>query len=83
MIKYAVVCNIGEHSGYVTKVELDDIWTGENPEGWTEQQLSGPHGHVAGYYASKDEACAILDEFLVCDAVQTGRYCYSHNPGGK
>ena len=77
---YIVVGNTAEHSGYIDKRDDDDCWCNENPQGWTNQDVTGPHGHILAECDTKKEAKAELDSFLECDSVEKGTYCYTHNP---
>ncbi|MCP4394889.1 MAG: hypothetical protein GY804_11585 [Alphaproteobacteria bacterium] len=78
-IKFLVIINNGEHSGSVAKVDMDEIWSNDNPHGWTYQYICGPHGSVLGEHESRKVAQTELDKYLECDAAEKGRYCYSHN----
>lgn len=80
MLKYIVVGDIGAHDGHIEIVEMDDIWNGENPTGWTWQDITGPHGSVIGECDTEAEAKQVLGDFLHCDARENGRYCFTHNP---
>ena len=82
-IKYFVIVNRGEHSGFVDDVDMDKIWRADNQNGWTYQQLTGPHGQVWGTYDTKAEARLELKKYLKCDAAERGDYCYTHNPHGR
>jgi hypothetical protein len=76
---YIVIVNSAEHSGFVCEVDYDNIWSSYNPDGWTYQEICGPHGAVWAKEDSKEEAQKTLDSFLECDAVERGEYCYTHN----
>jgi hypothetical protein len=81
--KYLVIENGPKHSGYVAEVDIDNIWQANfNEDGWTYQQIAG-NGNVAGEYDTEEEAQEHLDAFLECDAPETGKYCYTHNPDGN
>ena len=77
---FYVIVNDGEHSGFVKPMDEEQAWTGSNRDGWTYQQLCGPHGSVYGSY--KDEATAnkALAKYLECGSQEQETYCYSHNP---
>lgn len=80
-IKFMVIGDIGAHDGFVMEVDYDDIWqANENEGGWTYQQVEGPHGTRLGEYDTREDADAHLADWLKCDAVEQGRYCYIHNP---
>lgn len=81
MIHFAVG-DVAAHEGYVTKRHADDAWTPEQPNGWTYQEVTGAHGRVLYEGPSEEKARAELDAWLVCDAPETGRCCYAHNPTG-
>jgi hypothetical protein len=76
---YFAVGDVAEHSGSVTSKDASDMWTPENPGGWT---LGGVQrgGRILYEGPSERDAHAALDAFLVCDAAERGVYCYSHNP---
>ena len=78
-IKYLVVVNNAEHSGFTSKQDYDKIWCTENPNGWTYQDITGPYGHVFEERDTKAEAIAILDKWLECNAEENDTYCYTHN----
>lgn len=77
---FIAVGNTGAHSGYIEKMDADDIWCNENPHGWTYQHVCGSHGHIIAECDTREEAQSALDAFLECDSVEKGRYCYTHNP---
>ena len=78
---YFAVGNIPEHSGFIDERNADDCWmAGWNETGWTYQDVTGSHGTIFAECETREEAQAILDEYLVCDSVETGTYCYTHNP---
>ena len=78
-IVYYACGDVAVHSGHVQSVPVRSLF----PEGSvTEQSIAGAHGTVL--YSGPDKVAAqeALDEFLVCDAPETGRCCYAHNPAG-
>ena len=77
---YFVVGNIAAHSGYIAMEDENDIWCNKNPEGWTYQDVTGPHGTILGLYETREEAQKELDKYMECDSVENGTYCYTHNP---
>ena len=44
-IRYAVVYNRGENTTKIERVNMNDIFDSNNPDGWTFQDLGGSHGH--------------------------------------
>jgi len=65
------VGNIAAHEGHVTSVSGED---------WTYQRdVTGAHGTVLYEGPSESEARSVLSEWLKCDAVEKGEYCYAHN----
>lgn len=64
------VGDIAAHDGSVFSVIGDD---------WTYQELCGSHGTVLYEGPSEAEARRILAEWLQCDSVDKGTYCYTHN----
>ncbi len=80
---FIAVGNNAEHSGFVTQLDRADIWTSDNPGGWTYQDACGSHGTVLGEFDTEAEARSCLREFLVCPAAAVGSYCYTHNPSGR
>jgi len=44
-IKYAVVYNRGANTAEITTVNMNDIFTSNNNNGWTFQSLGGPHDY--------------------------------------
>jgi len=80
---FIVVGDIAAHSGFVTEEFAEDIWSSDNPGGWTYQHVCGSHGTAIGEFTTRKEAEECLREFLKCDSVDNGTYCYSHNPGGR
>ena len=77
---YLVIVNRAAHDGYIQKVNMDNSWSNENPHGWTYQQICGSHGQVWCETESESEAKNELAEYLKCDSVETGKYCFTHNP---
>ena len=75
---FAVV-DIAAHDGFITPRWAPDIWTPENPSGWTYQDVTGAHGTILHEGRSAAEAQAVLDGWLDCPATRAGRY-YTHNP---
>lgn len=71
---YFVVGNIAEHSGFVTSREDSDVWTNENPSGWTYQEVTGAHGRILDERPTQEEADQVLSDWLRCDDDR----CYSH-----
>lgn len=76
--QFIVVVDDAAHDGFIEEVDLDDIWTGDNPEGWTWQDICGP-GSIHGKHDTREGAEKSLEEYLVCSAAEEGRYCYTHN----
>jgi len=56
MVKFALVWNNATGYGYVCPVEMSDIWSNSNPNGWTYQDLTGSFGHVQGLYETEEDA---------------------------
>ncbi len=79
MKQFIVVVDDAAHDGFVEEVELDRIWTGNNPDGWSWQDVCGAHGTVRDRCDTREEANKSLEEYLVCHAAEEGRYCYTHN----
>lgn len=77
---YYAIINQGEHNGRIIQMDENDIWTGDNPNGWTYQGICGPHGQVLAENEDRSKVEATLNEWLKCDSVETGHYCYTHNP---
>lgn len=77
------VGNIAEHSGYTTNRNAADMWPvdlGDGQRGgWTYQGITGAFGTLLYEGESEDAANAMLADFLTCDAVKRGVYCYTHN----
>ena len=80
---FIAVGDTAAHNGYIREMDADDVWCNENPSGWTYQDVTGAHGHILGEFDTEEEAQEVLDNFLQCDSVETGRYCYTHNPSGN
>lgn len=78
-MSYIVIGNIGAHDGWIEEADPANIWSGENPNGWTYQQLCGSHGTVLGEYTTHSEAQTHLSDWLRCPAAERGDYCYTHN----
>ena len=76
MKKYIVIGNVAAHDGWVSEVDPDD-------DSWTYQQLIGAHGTVLDEKETKGEADQVLAQWLTCDSVERGTYCYTHNPTGR
>lgn len=70
----------GAHEGHITSEWADNAWVPGNDDGWTYQQITGPHGAVLYEGPDENEARRVLVDWLKCDAMETGRYCYAHNP---
>lgn len=81
VMKYYVVINVPEHSGYLVEMDPDEIWSGMNPGGWTYQDICGSHGNVMFQTFDEEEAKETLEKYLDCDKAKRGEYCYTHNPG--
>ena len=79
-IKYLVIVNNAEHSGFTPKVDFDTSWSNENPYRWTYQDITGPYGTVMNECDTISEAQELLNKYLECDAKEKDRYCYTHNP---
>lgn len=77
---YFAVGDVAEHSGSITARSASDMWTPDNPGGWTMGAISRS-GRILYEGPDEDEAQHALDAFLECDAAVRGVYCYSHNPG--
>lgn len=73
MQTYFVVVNHAEHSG---RVMTDDP---TRPD-FRYQDLTAPHGQILCETTDRAEADRELAEYLECDSVQQGTYCYTHNP---
>jgi len=80
---FLVIAKRAEHSAHVVVENLDDIWTPNNPAGWTYQELTGAYGDVLGEFESEEDANALYDLYMQCDAIENNRYCYTHNPNPK
>ena len=59
---YAVYWNVGEGKGGIEATDLENIWTTQNQEGWTYQQIGGPHDTCQGVYETLEEAEKVLSE---------------------
>jgi hypothetical protein len=81
MKQFFVIGDDAAHSAEIREMEMDDIWTGSGPDdsGWTYQNICGAHGRVIDQANTEEEANKIMTNYLKCDSVKTGRYCYSHN----
>ena len=77
--EYYVVKDRPAHEGYVAHIPEKSWWSTTNPDGVTEQSLGGC---VTGPFF-KHEAEKRLAEYLECDSVEEGTYCYAHNPYPK
>lgn len=74
---YMVVVDRAAHTGRV--LPAGD----EAPaDGWA--SMIGQCGALGECHAvgTEPECTASLAEYLKCDAVERGTYCYAHNPGG-
>lgn len=67
------VGDIAAHDGFVTSRVATDVWTGQNPSGWTHQDVTGAHGTIL-HEGTEDECRAKLDTWLQCSDDR----CYSH-----
>ncbi len=79
-MQYYVITFPGSHEGYVVEMNTEDIWSNENPGGWTYNQICGSHGNIHGEYSTREKAEEVLDKWLECDSKEKGTYCYAHNP---
>lgn len=70
------VGNVSEHSGFTTSRGAAS-WPA--PGGWTKQEITGASGTILYEGSSEEDADKALIEFLECDAVKRGVYCYTHN----
>lgn len=75
MRRFIVIGNGPAHTGHVAEVDTDDPY-------WNYQQLTGAHGTVLHECNDGAEADRILTDWLKCDSVERGTYCYTHNPTG-
>ena len=55
-VAYAVYWNNAEWSGGIEEVDLDDIWTNENPSGWTYQHIGDIHDTYQDDFPTRQEA---------------------------
>ena len=78
-IIYFAVGDAAEHSGSVVAKVSSDMWTPENPGGWTMGAVERG-GRIMYEGPDESAARAALDAFLACDAAERGVYCYEHNP---
>lgn len=81
--KHFVIKNRAAHSAFIATVDMDDMRSDDNRDGWTYQQISGPHGNADGPYDTLTEAKAVMKEWLVCPRAERGEYCYTHNKAGR
>lgn len=80
MMTFLVITNTAEHSGLVAQKDQKDIWSNNNPSGWTYQEVAGTFGTVYLETEDENEAYSALEDWLECDSVENGTYCYTHNP---
>ena len=73
-ISYIAVGDIAAHNGYIKKIYLEDEQT------YTSHEIYGAFGTRLLESHNRWEAVAALEEFLKCDSVEEGTYCYTHNP---
>lgn len=64
---YYLLTNEAEHSGRVVEARERDIWTPENPDGWTFQQIGDAHETCVGEYRHSEVAERALGRYLECD----------------
>lgn len=57
---HAVYWNNATLTGGIEKVDRGDIWTNENPNGWTYQDIGDIHDTCQGVYSTLKEAETIL-----------------------
>lgn len=77
---FLVVVNRAAHDGFVSPQKNSNKWSPRNQFGWTYQNVAGAHGHIEKECGTLEEAETYLAKCLKCDALETGRYCYTHNP---
>ena len=72
-VVFFAVGDVGAHDGFVTSRVVADIWTGQNPGGWTYQDVAGAHGTIL-HEGTEIECQAKLDSWLRCSDDR----CYTH-----
>ena len=70
---FFAVGDVGAHDGFVTSRVTADIWTGQNPGGWTYQDVTGAHGTIL-HEGTENECRTKLDSWLQCSDDR----CYTH-----
>ena len=77
---FFVSMDIGAHHAQIVSVLDHERWSNDNPSVVTDQHLyHSPNAHLSYTMSNREEAEEFMAEFLKCDSVETGRYCYSHN----
>jgi hypothetical protein len=67
-IRYAVVFDSKRGNGQVLKVDRDNRWTANNPNGWIEEEVAhsfSPNATFQGTYESREEAENRLDNITL------------------
>jgi hypothetical protein len=72
-VTFFAVGDVGAHDGFVTSRVTADIWTGQNPGGWTYQDVTGAHGTIL-HEGTENECRTKLDSWLQCSDDR----CYTH-----
>ncbi len=64
MKTFIVVVNVAARTGSVVQMERDDIFSGDNPGGWTDQDVTGSHETILGSFDTLGAANECLREWL-------------------